>query len=291
MSTAWVKSSTLNVPSALRNFNRLSEARLQAESSIDMYSEHGFDAVIGPVFGSVCHLLIVVSYWTPGSAHCQAASAIWSINSRALRVLIGVPSVRAVSAQSSSLATACMNSSVTRTELLAFWNWTEENASESRRRSKSAAFSAAAFFSSSALHQMNFSMSGWSTSSTTILAARRVPPPDLIAPAHESAPLMKLTGPEAMPPLESGSIEPRIFERLIPEPEPPLKMIPSLVFQERMESMSSSTERMKHAEACSEPGSFQPTLNQTGELKAAFWLTRIEVSSSSKASPSWSEAK
>ena len=29
---------------------------------------------------------------------------------------------------------------------------------------------------------------------------------------------MKLTGPEAVPPLASGSIEPRIFERLIPEP-------------------------------------------------------------------------
>ena len=78
-------------------------------------------------------------------------------------------------------------------------------------------------------------------------------PPDLIAPAQESAPRMKLTGPEAMPPLESGSIEPRIFERLIPEPEPPLKMIPSLVFQARIESMSSSTERMKQAEACSGP--------------------------------------
>src|SRR5215213_10346674 len=98
--------------------------------------------------------------------------------------------------------------------------------------SKAAAFSAAAFFSSSALHQMNFSMSGWSTSRTTILAARRVPPPDLIAPAQESAPRMKLTGPEAIPPLERGSVEPRILERLIPEPEPPLKMIPSLVRSE-----------------------------------------------------------
>ena len=39
MSTAWVKSSTLKLPSSLRNFIRLSEARLQAESSIDMYSE------------------------------------------------------------------------------------------------------------------------------------------------------------------------------------------------------------------------------------------------------------
>src|SRR3954468_17127014 len=113
----------------------------------------------------------------------------------------------------------------------------------------------------------------------------------MIAPAQESAPRMKLTGPLAMPPLERGSIEPRILERLIPEPEPPLKMIPSLVFQERMESMSSSTERMKQADACSEPGSFQPTLNQTGLLKAAFWLTRIEVSSASKASASASVAK
>src|SRR5829696_1771237 len=291
MSTAWVKSSTLKEPSGLRNFIRLREARLQAESSIDMYSEQGFEAVIGPVFGSVCHLLIVVSYWTPGSAHCQAASAIWSIRSRALTVLIGLPSTRAIRSQSSSFSTAFMNSSVTRTELLAFWNWTEAKASESRRMSKSAALSAAAFFSSSALHQMNLSMSGWSTSSTTILAARRVPPPDLIAPAQESAPRMKLTGPEAIPPLASGSIEPRIFERLIPEPEPPLKMIPSLVFQPRIDSMSSSTERMKQAEHCSSPELRQPTLNQTGELKAAFWLTRIEVSSCSKASAFSSVAK
>ena len=55
---------------------RLSEARLHAESSIDMYSEHGFEALIRLVFGSVCHELIVVSYWTPGSAHSHAAAAI-----------------------------------------------------------------------------------------------------------------------------------------------------------------------------------------------------------------------
>ena len=182
-----------------------------------------------------------------------------------------------------------MNSSVTRTELLAFWNCTDEKASESRRMSKPASRRAAAFFSSSALHQMNFSTSGWSMSSTTIFAARRVPPPDLIAPAQESAPRMKLTGPEAVPPLARGSLEPRIFERLIPEPEPPLKMTPSLVFQPRIDSMSSSTERMKQAEHCG--CSRQPTLNQTGELKAAFWLTRIEVSSASKASASASDAK
>src|SRR5919198_2846964 len=267
MSTAWQKSSTLKLPSTSRNFMRLSDARLQAESSMLRYSEQGLDAVIGPVFGSVCQRLIVVSYWTPGSAQRQAASAIWRISSRALTVLIALPSVRAVSCQSASSSTARMNSSVTRTELFAFWYCTEEKASESRRMSKPASRSAAAFSSSRALHQMKSSTSGWSTSRTTIFAARRVPPPDLIVPAQESAPRMKLTGPEAIPPLESGSMEPRILERLMPEPEPPLKMIPSLVFQERIESMSSSTERMKQALACSSPGGLWPRLNQTGLLK------------------------
>ena len=135
MSTAWVKSSTVKAPSSFRNFIRLSEARLQAESSMLMYSEQGLEAVIGPVFGPVCQRLIVLSYWTPGSAHCQAASAICSISSRALTVLSTRPSVRATRSQSSSLATASMNSSVTRTELFAFLNWTESNASESRRMS------------------------------------------------------------------------------------------------------------------------------------------------------------
>src|SRR3954447_25762561 len=102
---------------------------------------------------------------------------------------------------------------------------------------------------------------------------------------------MKLTGPEAVPPLDSGSIEPRIFERLIPEPEPPLKMIPSFVFQSRIDSISSSTLRMKQALACSLPGSRQPTLNQTGLLNAAFWLTRIQVNSASNDSASAGVAK
>jgi hypothetical protein len=31
--------------------HQVEEARLHAESSIDMYSEHGFDALIRPVFG------------------------------------------------------------------------------------------------------------------------------------------------------------------------------------------------------------------------------------------------
>ena len=182
-----------------------------------------------------------------------------------------------------------MNSSVTRTELLAFWYWIEVKPSPSIDMSKPASRSAAAFFSSSALHQMKCSMSGWSTSRTTIFAARRVLPPDLIVPAQASAPRMKLTGPEAVPPFDRCSIEPRMLERLIPEPEPPRKILPSLVFQSRIDSIVSSTLRMKQAEHCGV--SSKPTLNQTGELKAAFWLSRIEVSSASKASASSSEAK
>src|ERR1700744_3998658 len=141
--------------------------------------------------------------------------------------------------------------------------------------SKPPSRSAAALPSSLALHQMKSRMSGWSTSSTIILAARRVLPPDLIVPAHASAPRMKLTGPDAVPPLVSGSIEPRILDRLMPEPEPPRKIMPSLVFQDRIESMLSSTDKMKHAEHCGL--SSNPTLNQTGELNAASWCSRVCV--------------
>src|ERR687894_659210 len=93
-STACSNASTSSSPSSRRNFIRFSDARLQAESSICMYSEHGFDALMRPVFGHVCQELIVESYWTPGSAHCQAASAM-------------------------------------RTELFAFWYWIEAQSPES----------------------------------------------------------------------------------------------------------------------------------------------------------------
>src|ERR1700733_12090595 len=97
---------------------------------------------------------------------------------------------------------------------------------------------------------MKSSMSGWLALRTTILAARRVLPPDLMVPAEASAPRMKLTGPEAVPPPRSSSLEERILERLIPAPDPPLKILPSSTYQLRMESIESSTDRMKHAEAC-----------------------------------------
>src|SRR5919198_976530 len=228
-STTCSKESTSKLPSARRNFMRLSDARLHAESSTCIYSEHGLDALMRPEFGDVCHWLIVVSYWTPGSAQRQAASAISRINSRAGTVSTGSPVTRAVRLHSSSFSTACMNSSVSRTELFAFWYWIEWKPSPSIDMSNPASRSAAALSSSLALHQMNSRMSGWSASSTTILAARLVLPPDLIVPAQESAPRMNETGPLAVPPLASGSVEPRMFDRLMPEPEPPRKIMPSLV--------------------------------------------------------------
>ncbi len=68
----------------------------------------------------------------PGSAHFQAASAIWCIRSRARRLRTTEPSVRAVRSQLPSSITARMNSSVTRTELLAFWYWIDAQSGESR---------------------------------------------------------------------------------------------------------------------------------------------------------------
>src|SRR2546430_1355652 len=138
---------------------------------------------------------------------------------------------------------------------------------------------ARAFFSSTALHQMKSPTSGWSTFSTTIFAARRVLPPDLMVPALESAPRMKLTGPLAVPPPASCSLEERIFDRLMPEPDPPLKIVPSSTYQLRIDVIVSSTARMKHAEhCCGVLGT--PTLNHTGELNAAFWVTSRWLSSS-----------
>src|SRR5215467_594063 len=126
-------------------------------------------------------------------------------------------------------------------------------------------------------------------SSTTIFAARRVAPPDLMVPADASAPRMKLTGPDAVPPEDSSSFDERMRDRLSPAPEPPLKIIPSSRYQLRIESIVSSTARMKQAETCCGDG--VPTLNQTGELNENTWCSSIQVSSCSKIVASSSVAK
>ena len=97
---------------------------------------------------------------------------------------------------------------------------------------------------------MKSTMSGWSTLRMTILAARRVLPPDLMTPAKASNPFMKLSGPLAVPPPLRVSVEERSGERLVPVPDPHLKSMPSVLARVRMESSESCTELMKQAEHC-----------------------------------------
>src|ERR671910_295615 len=123
MRQAALKRSTSNEPSAVRNFSRLMLARLQAVLSRNMYSLHGLLALIRPLLGQVCQRLIVVSYCTPGSPHCQAHSAIRVSSSRAGHEGPSrFGSVTQCVAHFWFFSTASMNSSVTRTERLAFWN-------------------------------------------------------------------------------------------------------------------------------------------------------------------------
>ncbi len=74
--------------------------------------------------------------------------------------------------------------------------------------------SEATLSSSTTFQLMNSSMSGWSRSRTTIFAARRVVPPDLMAPAARSPILRKLIRPLDLPPPDSGSPSPRNEEKL-----------------------------------------------------------------------------
>src|SRR5205823_15071904 len=91
-STAWRYASTSNVPLGA-NFSRLRLARLQAESSRNMYSLHGFEALMRAVFLLVCQRLTVVSYCMPGSPQCHVASEILWRRSLALKVFETEPSV------------------------------------------------------------------------------------------------------------------------------------------------------------------------------------------------------
>src|SRR5690242_14109864 len=154
-STTFWKVTPSNVSSSRRNFSRLSEARLQELLSSDMYSEHGLLAVMRPVSGLVCHALMVSSYWMPGSAHSHAAVAILSHSARASTVSTTELSRRDRSPNSSPSSTARMNSSLTRTELLAFWYWTDTMSLPPRSMSNPASRRARILSSSRALVSMN----------------------------------------------------------------------------------------------------------------------------------------
>src|SRR5277367_2572160 len=257
-SLTWANRSTSKVSSADRNLSRLMLARLHEELSRLRYSEHGLLAVIRPDSGFVCQSLIVSSYCSPGSAHSQAACAIFRNRLFASTVSRTSPVRRASRSKGPPSSTAFMNSSLTRTELLAFWYWTLTMSWPPRSMSKPASRRARILFSSRALVSMKSAMSGWSTSSTTILAARRVAPPDLIVPADASAPRMKLTGPLAVPPEVSSSLLDLILDKLTPAPEPPRKIWPSSVYQLSIDSIVSSTARMKQLWTRKLPDRYSP---------------------------------
>src|SRR5664279_84969 len=95
------------------------------------------------------------------------------------------PSIRARSPNVSPSSTARMNSSDTRTELLAFWYWTLAMSAPPRSMSKPASRRARILSSSRAFVWTNSSMSGWSMSSTTIFAARSSPVARRVRATHE----------------------------------------------------------------------------------------------------------
>src|SRR6185436_14650385 len=148
---------------------------------------------------------------------------------------------------------------------------------------------AQAFFSSSTLQRMKSSTSGCSALRMTIFAARRVLPPDLMTPANASNPFMNDTGPDAVPPPASTSLDERIADRFDPVPDPNLNNIPSVLARPRIDSIVSCTALMKQAEHC---GAFSnPQLNHTGLLNDPFWYTSRCLRSSLNACRSSSEAK
>src|ERR1700677_2343740 len=100
---------------------RLADAKLQAVSSRNMYSEHGFEARISPDDLQVCQSFMVVLKCRPGSADAQAASPIFSQRSRAFSVLVIFLLVRPIRFQSPSVSTLHRKSSFSDTELLEFW--------------------------------------------------------------------------------------------------------------------------------------------------------------------------
>src|SRR5467141_4352637 len=120
-STACRNPSTSNCPLDVRYFIKFSEARLHAVSSRNIYSLHGFEALIRAVFLQVCQRFTVVSYCMPGSPQCHVESEIFIIKSRARSFSFGCPSRTFFVHQSLSSTTALMKSSVTRTEWFAFW--------------------------------------------------------------------------------------------------------------------------------------------------------------------------
>ncbi|VVB56743.1 Uncharacterised protein [uncultured archaeon] len=221
----------------------------------------------------------------------------------------------------SAAATACLRrllcvKSVVRSSLAAFITRLSE-----RLMDLEPATMAATLCSSLTFQLMNSSTSGWSMSTITILAARRVVPPDLMAPAARSKIFKNDIRPDERPPPDRGSPAERKEEKFVPVPEPNLNSRASRVTKSKMppsDTKSSRMDWMKQACSCGcvyestacvsclvSGSTYQcpcgrplmpyaqlnPLLNHCGELGAAICESSIHVSSSSKASASSCEAK
>src|SRR5580658_519102 len=116
----WKPSTSKMFVSSSKKRRRFTDARLQAVLSRNMYSEQGLEARMRPPLGQVCHSLMVVSYWVPGSAQRHAAYAIWFHSSFAGILFIILPSLLAFKSQSSLLDSFSKKSFDIRIELLEF---------------------------------------------------------------------------------------------------------------------------------------------------------------------------
>ncbi len=140
-----------------------------------------------------------------------------------------------------------MKESLRRTLLFAFWPETVRMASST---STPRSIISRALCSSLRFQLMKSRTSGWSTSKTTILAARLVVPPDLVAPAALSSTSRKDMRPDEVPPPESLSSLERIRAKFDPVPEPYLKSLASFLRSWKIDMRSSLTLWMKQAEHC-----------------------------------------
>ena len=240
------------VPAGVTNFIRLKLARLQAELSRNMYSEQGLDALMRPVFlrgvpavdgGVVLHAGIAA---LPGGFGDLVHEVAGLVGLDRLAVLDGAGGEVAVRLE------ARMNSSLTRTELLAFWKKMEREGFGVGAGAVVAGCDEGVglgFFLGLALDEVDdvgmVDVEDDHLGGAAGLAAGLDDAGEGIEAAHEAE---RAAGGAAAG--ERLPIEPRMLERLVPVPDPHLKSMPSVLARVRMESSESSTELMKQAEHC-----------------------------------------
>ena len=147
------------------------------------------------VFFEVCQRLMVVSYCMPGSPHCQVASEIFFSRS-----LAGYVSILAIDdGAGGEVGVAHHGDHEVVGDADAVVGVLEEDGAVGvgvgMRSVVALGYEGVGLGFFFLLHSMKSTMSGWSMFRMTILAARRVLPPDLMTPAKASKPFMKLSGP------------------------------------------------------------------------------------------------